>query len=95
MAISLDDVAKVAKLSRLALSEKELQTNTEQLGKILHYVEKLNGLDTSRVEPMITAATSGNVFRPDIVRPSLERPAALDSAPANDGEFFLVPPVIE
>ena len=95
MSISINDVTKVAKLSRLALSEKELQTNTEQLGKILHYVEKLNALDTSQVEPMITATASGNVFRPDVVRPSLDRADALASAPASDGEFFLVPPVIE
>jgi aspartyl-tRNA(Asn)/glutamyl-tRNA(Gln) amidotransferase subunit C len=95
MSISREDVAKVAKLSRLALSEQELQTYTEQLGKILHYVDKLNALDTSKVEPMITAAASGNVFRPDVVRPGLSREDALKSAPAHDDEYFRVPPVIE
>lgn len=95
MAITRDDVAKVAKLSRLALSEDEVQMYTEQLGKILHYVEKLNEPDTSKVEPMITAAASGNVFRPDDVRPSLERKSAFESAPSHDDEFFRVPPVIE
>ncbi len=95
MAISADDVAKVAKLSRLALRPEELHVYTEQLGKILHYFEKLNALDTSKVEPMIGAAASGNVFRPDVVRPSLPREDALRSAPAHDDEFFRVPPVIE
>jgi aspartyl-tRNA(Asn)/glutamyl-tRNA(Gln) amidotransferase subunit C len=94
MSISREDVAKVAKLSRLALTEQELQTQTEQLGKILHYVDKLNALDTSKVEPMITAAASGNVFRPDAVRPGLSREEALKSAPAHDEEYFRVPPVI-
>ena len=95
MAITKDDVAKVAKLSRLSLSDAELQMYSEQLGKILGYVEKLNALDTSKVEPMITAAADGNVFRPDEVRPGLKREDALKSAPAHDDEFFRVPPVIE
>ena len=95
MAISKDDVAKVAKLSRLALSDDELQKYTEQLGNILHYVEQLNSVDTSKVEPMISAAASGNVFRPDVVKPGLKREDALASAPSHDDEFFRVPPVIE
>jgi aspartyl-tRNA(Asn)/glutamyl-tRNA(Gln) amidotransferase subunit C len=95
MAISKDDVAKVAKLSRLALSDDELQKYTEQLGNILHYVEQLNAVDTSKVEPMISAAASGNVFRPDVVKPGLKREDALASAPSHDDEFFRVPPVIE
>jgi len=95
VAITKDDVAKVAKLSRLSLSDAELQMYSEQLGKILGYVEKLNALDTSKVEPMITAAADGNVFRPDEVRPGLKREDALKSAPAHDDEFFRVPPVIE
>jgi aspartyl-tRNA(Asn)/glutamyl-tRNA(Gln) amidotransferase subunit C len=95
MAITKDDVAKVAKLSRLALSDAEIATYTQQLGSILNYVEELKAVDTSKVEPMITAAASGNVFRPDVVKPSLTREDALASAPLHDDEFFRVPPVIE
>ncbi len=95
MAISNEDVVKVAKLSRLALSGGEVATYTEQLGKILMYVEKLNAVDTAQIEPMITAAADGNVFRPDEPKPTLERKAAFESAPAHDDEFFRVPPVIE
>ena len=95
MAITRDDVAKVAKLSRLALSEEELQTYTAQLGHILQYIEKLNALDTSQIEPIITAAASGNVFRPDEVKPGLKREDALAAAPEQDEEFFKAPPVIE
>ena len=95
MAISNDDVVKVAKLSRLALNGDEVKTYTEQLGKILVHVEKLNAVDTSAVEPMITAAATGNVFRPDVPKPTLDRKAAFESAPAHDDEFFRVPPVIE
>jgi aspartyl-tRNA(Asn)/glutamyl-tRNA(Gln) amidotransferase subunit C len=95
MSISKTDVLKVAKLSRLALSDAEVTTYTEQLDKILHHVEALNAVDTSKVEPMISAAAEGNVFRPDVVRPGLERKAAFESAPSHDDEFFRVPPVIE
>ena len=95
MAISNADVIKVAKLSRLALSQDEVAKYTEQLGKILQQVEKLNAVDTSAVEPMISAAADGNVFRPDEPRPTLDRKAAFESAPAHDDEFFRVPPVIE
>lgn len=95
MPISREDVQKVAKLSRLALTEQELQTYTEQLGKIIQYVDKLSTLDISKVEPMITAAAKGNVFRPDVVKPGLSREDALFSAPSHDDEFFRVPPVIE
>jgi len=95
MALTREEVANVAKLSRLALTEKELETYTEQLGKILQYVEKLNALDTSKVEPMISAAAKGNVFRPDEIRPGLSREEALKAAPEHDDEFFRVPPVIE
>ena len=95
MSISPEDVLKVARLSRLALSENEVHTHVEQLSKILSYVEKLNALDTSKVEPMLTAVATGNVFRADKVRPSLTREQALQSAPSHDDEFFRVPPVIE
>jgi aspartyl-tRNA(Asn)/glutamyl-tRNA(Gln) amidotransferase subunit C len=95
MAISKEDVAKVAKLSRLAITDAELATYTQQLGSILDYVEKLKSVDTSNVEPMISAAASGNVFRADEVRPSLKREDALASAPSHDEELFRVPPVIE
>ena len=95
MAISKEDVSKVAKLSRLAITENELTTYTQQLGSILKYVENLRSVDTTNVEPMISAASSGNVFRADEVRPCLKREDVLASAPHHDDEFFRVPPVIE
>ena len=95
MALSEKEVRHVALLSRLQLSDEEVHAYTEQLGKILGYVEKLKELDTRDVEPMISATASGNVFRADEPRPSLKREDALASAPNHDGEYFRVPPVIE
>ena len=95
MALSEKEVKHIALLSRLHLTEAEVASYTEQLGKILGHIEQLNKLDTSGVEPMITATASGNVFREDVVRPSLPRENALAAAPDQDGEYFKVPAVIE
>ena len=95
MTITRDEAARVAQLSRLALTEEELQQYTEQLDQILRYAEKLNALDTSQVEPMISAATQGNVFRSDKIRSGLQREVIFNSAPEHDDEFFRVPPIIE
>ncbi len=95
MSITPDQVRHVALLSRLQLGEDEIARYTKQLDAILGHVDQLNALDTSNVEPMITATVSGNVFRADEPRPSLTREEALQSAPKSDGEFFVVPKVIE
>lgn len=89
------DVAKVALLSRLKLSETELELFTSQLGQVLGYVELLNELDTSAVEPMAHAAELSNVFREDELKPSLPRSAALANAPKTDGKYFVVPQILE
>jgi aspartyl-tRNA(Asn)/glutamyl-tRNA(Gln) amidotransferase subunit C len=95
MALTEQEVRHVAMLSRLELSDAEVKLYAEQLGKILEYVQVLNRLDTSRVEPMISATVTGNVFRPDQPRAGLPREQALLAAPEHDEEFFRVPPVIE
>ena len=95
MALERKDVEHVAKLARLELTEEELALYTRQLGDILKYVEQLNGADTAGVEPLARAASAGNVFREDQVRPSLERAAALGQAPDADGWFFRVPRIID
>lgn len=93
--LSRDDVVKVAKLSRLKLSDLELETFTSQLGRVLEYVDILNEVDTDAVEPMAHAVEQSNVLRDDIARPSLPREAALSNAPKTDGRFFQVPAILE
>jgi aspartyl-tRNA(Asn)/glutamyl-tRNA(Gln) amidotransferase subunit C len=94
MSISRDDVSKVSLLARLLLSEEELQTMTRQMGQILQYMDLLNEVDTSRVEPMAHALEMVDVFREDQVRPSLAREQALANAPCCNDECYLVPPVL-
>ncbi|TXT30189.1 MAG: aspartyl-tRNA(Asn)/glutamyl-tRNA (Gln) amidotransferase subunit C [Planctomycetota bacterium] len=62
---------------------------------MLGYVELLNELDTSAVEPMAHVADLANVFRDDELRPSLPRAAALSNAPKTDGKYFVVPQILE
>ena len=94
MSLTRKDVEKVSLLGRLRLSEAELDIMTSQLAQVVGYMEMLNELDTSGVEPMAHAVEVSNVFRADEVHPSLPREAALANAPRQDGEFYLVPAVL-
>ena len=93
--LTRQDVAKVALLSRLKLTDAEIDLFTTQLGQVLGYVELLNELDTSDVTPMAHATDIANVFRDDELIPSLPRTAALSNAPKSDGKFFIVPQILE
>lgn len=94
MSLSRHDVEKVSLLGRLLLSPEELDRMTTQLGAIVGYVEQLNELDVTGVEPMAHAVPTSNVFRDDELRPSIDRAAMLANAPHQDGEFYLVPAVL-
>jgi aspartyl-tRNA(Asn)/glutamyl-tRNA(Gln) amidotransferase subunit C len=111
MKVSEKDVAYVADLANLELSAEERSGMLRDLNSILDYVERLNELDTSKVEPM--AQVSGRygaeeskqgserfayASREDIpegLRKSLSQETALENAPDADGTFFRVPKVIE
>lgn len=89
------EVLKVANLGRLKLSEAEVEQFTVKLGQLLDYFSVLNELQTDEVDEMVHAVELSNVFREDVVRPSLDRAAALANAPKSDGKFFLVPQILE
>jgi aspartyl-tRNA(Asn)/glutamyl-tRNA(Gln) amidotransferase subunit C len=88
-------VRKVAKLSRLELTEAEVEEFTGQLSAILEYVEKMNELDTSNVEPLAHCLPISNVFRADCIKASLGTEKALANAPQRDGAFFKVPKILD
>lgn len=96
MPIGPQDVAHVARLARLTLTDDERRLMAEQLGRIIAYVDQLRALDLEGAEPL-THPLAGlvNVFREDEVRPGLEREEALRGAPDRDGPFFRVPAVLE
>jgi len=89
--ISLEDVAHVARLARLALTEAELETMREQLNAILAHIDALKAVDTTGVEPTSYAVPQFNVMREDEPRPCFPREVALESAPATADGGFLVP----
>ena len=92
--ITIDDARHVAKLARLALDESHLQRLTGQLESILEYVNKLQQVNTAGVEPLAHALPLHNVFREDVVEPSLPLDKVLQNAPQTDGPFFKVPKVL-
>ncbi|MGD0898875.1 MAG: Asp-tRNA(Asn)/Glu-tRNA(Gln) amidotransferase subunit GatC [Thermoguttaceae bacterium] len=94
MAISRGEVEKIALLARLLLSEEEVLWMTAQLGDILGYMDLLGEVNTDGVEPMAHALDVANVLRHDRVTASLDREAALATAPHRDAECYLVPAVL-
>ncbi len=88
-------VRKVAKLSRLELTEAEIEEFTGQLSAILDYMEKMNELDTADVQPLAHCLPISNRFREDSIKESLGTEKTLANAPQRDGEFFKVPKILE
>lgn len=89
------DVKYVAHLARLNLTPAEEQKLSTQLGNILGYIEKLNELDVSHVEPTAHAVPLVNVTRADEVRPSISNDEALCNAPSKANGLFIVPKIVE
>ena len=94
MSLTRQDVEKVSLLGRLLLSDQELDTMTSQLTRVVGYVEQLNEVNTDGVQPMAHAVEMHDVFRDDVLRPSLPREAALANAPKRDSECYRVPAVL-
>lgn len=93
--ISRDDVAHLARLARLDLSEDELEHYAEQLGVILGSVQRVSEVAATDVEPMSHPVAISNVFRPDERRPSLTAQEALSGAPAVEQDRFKVPRILD
>jgi len=89
------DVRYVAHLARLSLTPGEAQKFGAQLGHVLGYIEKLNEVDVSGIEPTAHAFPLINVTRADEVRPSMEHEEALRNAPATANGLFMVPKIVE
>jgi aspartyl-tRNA(Asn)/glutamyl-tRNA(Gln) amidotransferase subunit C len=86
--ISRDEVAHLARLARLALTDDELDSFAGQLDAIIGHVSQIQAVDVTGVEPTDNPLKDVNVFRPDTVQPSLTQEEALAAAPkAVDGRF--------
>lgn len=89
------DVAHVARLARLNLTEEETTLFQAQLGRVLEYAEKLREPDTSEVETAAHAAPIFDVLREDASRPWFTAEEALENAPRQANDLFVVPKVVE
>ena len=89
------NVKYVAHLARLGLTPDEELKMAAHLGGILGYIEKLQELDVTNVEPTAHAVPMVNIMRADEVRPSLSHAAAMANAPAQANGLFMVPKIVE
>ncbi len=93
--ITEKDVEYIANLAQLTLDDSLKARLVGELGNILDYIDKLNELDTDGVEPMMHVQPLTNVFRDDEIAPSLPRERVMEAAPKHDGEYILVPQILE
>ncbi|MFZ0493150.1 MAG: Asp-tRNA(Asn)/Glu-tRNA(Gln) amidotransferase subunit GatC [Acidimicrobiia bacterium] len=89
------DIAYVARLARIDLSGEELARFGSQLGVILEHAARVQDLPTENVPPTAHPLSMTNSFRPDEVRPSLDRSVVLEQAPSSEDGYFRVPPALE
>ena len=95
MSLTLDDVRRIARLARLDVSAAELDTTRDQLNGILSFIEQLQSVDTTGIEPMAHAVDVVQRLRPDAVAEADRRDAFQAVAPETEGGLYLVPKVIE
>ena len=93
--ISDETIDYVAILAKLELSEEEKQQAKEDMGKMLDYIDKLNELDTTNVEPMSHVFPAENVFREDVVTNGDMREEMLSGAPGEKDGMFMAPRTFE
>jgi len=95
MSLTLDDVRRIARLARLDVSAAEANTTREQLNGILSFIEQLQSVDTSGIEPMAHAVDVVQRLRPDAATEPDRREAFQAIAPETEAGLYLVPKVLE
>jgi aspartyl-tRNA(Asn)/glutamyl-tRNA(Gln) amidotransferase subunit C len=93
--ITKSDVEYVAGLAHLSPDNETMERLAREMGDILAYMDKLNELDTSDIEPTMHAIPMTNVLREDVETPGLDHEDALKNAPKTDDEYFLVPRILD
>lgn len=95
MKVDRETIHKIAHLARLEFDEEAEERLAQNMTEILDWVDHLNEVDTSAVEPLTNMTLEVNNFRPDEVTQHLDRAEGLDNAPKKDNEYFRVPKVLE
>ncbi len=92
--VTLDQVEHIANLARLNLTKEQSNEIRGDLNRILEYVDSLQALDLSSVEPTVHGSASETPLRTDEVRPSLSIDSVLSAAPSHESDSFCVPKVV-
>ena len=95
MNIDKETIYKVADLARIEIGEQEAETLQADMNKILTFMEKLNELDTTHVEPLVYMNPEVNVWREDVVKQELTAAEGLKNAAVHNEEFFMVPKILD
>ncbi len=95
MKINKELVDKIAHLARLEFPDEQKIKIEDDLNRILSFMETLNEVDTSSVEPLIYLSDEKNVFRADEIKQDITHEEALKNAPKKDSDYFRVPKVID
>jgi aspartyl-tRNA(Asn)/glutamyl-tRNA(Gln) amidotransferase subunit C len=95
MKVSQEDVKKIAHLARLEMPESKIEQMQDSINKVLVWMEALNSVDTSNVEPLVHMTPALNNFREDDSKVTLDRAKALALGPDTNETYFKVPQVIE
>lgn len=95
MKLDNQTIDKIAQLARLEIADSERETLLQDMSKILSFMEKLEELDTTGVEPLIYLNDEVNVMRADEARPLMDAKDALSNAPSHDDHYFRVAKVIK
>ena len=89
--VSKNEVRKIASLARLSLSEKELESRTDDMNNILNYMDTLNEIDTDNVEELYNVNDMSNPLRDDTFEKSLEKKDVLKNSPSSNDDYIEVP----
>jgi len=95
MSIDKDTVKHIAKLARISLDEKKINSLSKDLSSIIEFIEKLNELNTEQTAPLTSIINASLQTRKDEVLEGKIRDQILKNSPEKNGEFFVVPKVIE
>ena len=95
MSIDKDTVKHISKLARISLDEKKISSLSKDLSSIMKFIEKLNELNTDKINPLTSIINSSLKSRIDEVKEEKIRDQILKNSPVSNDEFFVVPKVIE
>lgn len=94
MKITDEIIDHIAHLARLEFSGEKKETIKQDMEKIISFMEKLQEVDTEKVEPLIFMSDEVNVLREDVAKVSLTQQQALENAPKKDSDYFRIPKVL-